>query len=344
VGKHLPRLDLAKTRISFFFVLLFLSISLGWYVYTSGATSFDAVVGFGDQVSRNLIADFFNPMARTTTVLRGLGGGEAVSFGHQVGRIFFYTAEFLILIGIVQMLLKRDNAKLGREYSILAVLSFSILVIAIVVPNFARFFRMERFYQISLLFLAPFLIFGLRALCDFVRKKGKNETLTIALALVVIIPFFFFETGFIYEITGDFSYSIPLSMYRMDRILLYSSTTSAKEISGAQWLSHNQNASHSVVYGDFIATFNVLTSYGMMSGENLLELSNRTYPTQTLSSDGMIYVYLREVNTVERVLVGQSEICNSSDILSSFATQNFVYSNGLVEAIAINNIMASVSS
>jgi uncharacterized membrane protein len=315
-----------NTRIGLSFIVLLFVVTFGWYIYTSSSAPFDALVNFGGQVSRNFISDFFNPSTRTTTVLTGIGVTGAASFAHLAGRLFFYLSEFLIIMGVLRTLWKKEFARFGSDYTMFSILGLAILISCIAVPNFAKYFRVERFYQISLLFLAPFFIIGIQTISGFLTTrflKTHKETLALGLILIAVVPLFFFETGFIYETTKDFSYSVPLSMYRIDKISLYDRTTDAKEVAAALWLSNLQDHAHNLIYCDFVSLPNVLTSYGMMSGANLRELLNNT----KFLKDGN-YVFLRGVNTQEGIVESQTvENFNITNIQSALESQSLVYSN-----------------
>jgi uncharacterized membrane protein len=257
--------------------------------------------------------------------LTGIGVTGAASLAHLIGRLFFYLSEFLIMIGVLKIVLRKDFARFGSDYTMFSILGLAILIFCIVVPNFARFFRVERFYQISLLFLAPFFIIGVQTVSGFlsarVLKKHK-EVLALGLALIAVVPLFFFETGLLYETTKDFSYSVPLSMYRMDKTSLYDRTMDAKEVTAALWLSRLHDPVHDLVYCDYTSLSQVLTSYGMMSGENLRQLENKT----SFAGEAN-YVYLRSVNTQQGVIEGQGTQFNISDISPLLERQSLVYSN-----------------
>jgi uncharacterized membrane protein len=245
------------------------------------------------------------------------------------------------------MVLKKEYKKFGYEFAILTVLNFGFLIMGIVIPNFARFFRMERFYQISLLFLAPFFVLGGELVFHYVsgvfakifpRISGtrilsveRSQIVSMSLVLMVLIPFFLFETGFIYEIRKDYSYSLPLSMYRMDRPLMYERITDAKEVASAVWLSDHLNTLDSVVYSDLISMSHALVSYGMLS-ENLRLISNTTKLT-----DNIGYVYLRGVNTKDGLVVGELFTWNISDIQPIFGYQNTIYSNDDCQVLLLIN-------
>lgn len=322
LGQHAGVILHKTMRMTPWMILTFFAMSFGWYIYTTNSTSFNEIVGVAEYISSSFLRDFFSPSSRTLTVLRGVGIGEAASTGHQIGRIFFYAAEIFIALGIVEMLYKKKQAKPSHDYAMLAVMSFTILLMCIVVPNFAAYFRAERFYQISLLFLAPFFVSGGVSFFNFISRK-TNQTLSVSLILLILIPFLLFETGFIYEISGDYSYSVPLSKYRMDKAELYQRITDESEIEAATWLSTNLDFSTSYVYADSTSISHVLTSYGMMPTENARLLTNTT-----TFIDDITFVYLRRVNVDEGIVTaGYSPTWNLSDVQSLLNGLNVLYSN-----------------
>jgi uncharacterized membrane protein len=302
-------------------------MAFGWYLFTSSQASFAAFTSFGSQISANFVTNFLNPSSRSEMVLTGLGVGTgAASFSHLVGRLFFYLSEFLIVIGVFRTLLKKEFARFGSDYMIFSILGLAILVFCIVVPNFANTFRIERFYDISLLFLAPFFVIGVQTISGFLTArflKKHKEAFALGLILITVIPLFFFETSFIYETTKDYSYSVPLSMYRMNKTSLYDRTTDAMEVAAALWLSSEKDPAHDIVYCDYTSLTNVLTSYGMMSAANLRQLPNST----AFVKDGN-YVFLREINTQEGIIEGQLENFPTSTLQPVLANESLVYSNG----------------
>jgi uncharacterized membrane protein len=330
--RRMQMLNLApgtKAKLTLSFVLIFFTFAFAWFVFTSANTLFNALVETLTRISQHFITDFLDPSARTATVLKGLGAGGATSLLHVAGRVFFYGAELFVVIGTAIMLFRKEYKKLGYEYSMLTVMSFGLLIMGIVIPNLARFFRMERFYQVSLLFLAPFFVLGGEAVFHFLSRR-KSQIMSLSLVLVILIPFFLFETGFIYEVNKDYSYSLPLSMYRMDYVLLHERTTDAKEVTGASWLSDHINLGHSLVYGDFISTSHVLMSYGMLSSENSRFLTNNTR-----FDGGSNYVYLRRVNTRAGMIPGEYYNWNISEIQPVLDNQSTIYSNGDTQIIYV---------
>ena len=120
----------------------------------------------------------------------------------------------------------------------------------------------------------------------------------------------------------DDIYSLPLSMYRMDRGLLYDRITDDKEVIAARWLLNHVNYSHSVIYGDYISRDHVLTGYGMITTEYSRILQNYTKYTNERN-----YIYLRGVNIIEGKLRDQGDFWNISYISQMLDNQNNIYAN-----------------
>jgi len=306
-------------------VLLFAILTFSWYIFTSSSAPFDAILNFGSYVSNNIIADFLNPAARSTTVLRGVGLTDAISILHRIGSSLFYIIELFILIGFVKLLFKRKETNFSEGYYLFSIFNFLVLTMAIVIPNFATAFRIERFLVLAFMVLAPVFTLGGKTIFEFVPKR-KVQTMALNLLLIILIPVFFFQTGFVYEISGDDSFSVPLSMYRMNHVILYSVIVDEQEVTGAEWLKTHMNVSDNPTSADYISAYHVLTSYGMMTTKNLLILSNITK-----ISDLGTHIYLRRVNIERNTMIYVSGergySWNTSEISSILANLSVVYAN-----------------
>ena len=58
------------------------------------------------------------------------------------------------------------------------------------------------------------------AASKFVLKHEKTIVVSL-LVVAVLVPYFLFQTNFVYQVAGTDSWSIPLSGYRMDPVRLY---------------------------------------------------------------------------------------------------------------------------
>lgn len=199
----------------------------------------------------------------------------------------------------------------------------AFLAMVILVPGLANTLNMTRFYHILLFFLAPFCVVGAELIVKLLSKR-ENEFAVSALLLIVLVPFFLFQTSFVYEVTGSDSWSIPLSGYRMNALRLYGlyGYTDAYSVYGAQWLSKNVDVKNLALYADERARASVLTIYGMIYSGYVNGLSNITI----VADNGV--VYLSTLNVVEGVIPFGRLSWNTSELSFIFDDLNIIYVNG----------------
>jgi uncharacterized membrane protein len=247
-------LRLKSSRISILLVVFFFVTMFSWYIYTSGSATFNSFVDFGNYVYSQL-GSFFNPSSRGQTVLLGLGLQAAPTIWNTVSRAFAYLTEALIVFGIVGLIMKRIDIRFEKEYSIFTLTAFAFLIALIAVPGLANTLNMTRFYHILLFFLAPMLVLGAEFLVQLISKRRIKIEASVLL-VVILVPYFLFQTGFIYEITGTQSYSLSLSKHRMDAFFLRYDLGyfDDSEVSGASWMARNADLNLSRIYADFDQT------------------------------------------------------------------------------------------
>ena len=315
-----PSRNITVTMVVFFSVVMFL-----WYIYTSNSAAFDSLISFGDFVYEQL-DQFFNPASRGQTVLRGLGMEAAPTIWNMFSRAFAYLTEFLIVVGFVGLIIKRKTVQLGREYFIFILIATTFLVALVAVPGLANTMNMTRFYHILLFFLAPLCVLGAKFLVKLVSKKEKELGIS-ALLLIVLVPYFLFQTGFVYEVTGSESWSLPLSMHRMNGYWLHypMGYVYTQDVFSAQWMSQNVDIQNTQLYADASSQTNILTSHSMIYSGYVNILSNVT----RVSPTGI--VYLNRLNVVEGIIVGKRYVWNISEFSPIFDGMNKIYSNGASE-------------
>jgi len=311
-----PSKNITVPMVAFFFVVMFT-----WYIYTSGSATFDSFLAVGDYVYRQL-GDFLNPASRGQTVLTGLGMAESPSIWNTMSRIFAYLVQAFIVFGFVSLVTKRTRIRIEKEYFIFSLTAMAFLAALILVPGLANTFNMTRFYHILLFFLAPLFVIGVVFIVKLLSKREKEFAVS-ALVLIVLVPYFLFQTNFVYEVTGSDSWSIPLSGYRMNALRLYGSYgyTDAYSVYGAQWLSENAHVENSAFYADESARTYVLTVYGIIVGGEY-SLSNVTI----VADNG--FVYLSTLNVVYGVILSGQLSWNTRELSFIFDDLNLVYANG----------------
>jgi len=317
-------------------ILMIFAFSFAWYIFTSSASAFEDFLNTMDYIFRNLLNDFFKPESREGQVIAALGGGEVYSLWNIFGRLFFYISEAFIVIGLIKLIIDRSKGKrLNRAYEAAVLLNFAIIMMCIVLPNFSRALQVSRFYQISLLFLSPLCIIGGKTIITLLSKRRKS-VYTIFLMSLFQVPFFLFQSGFVYVITGSPTWSIPLTYYKGDFInpQLYNDITYEQEVVAAQWLRQQKpESSRHLIYADLLMLDHVLTAYGLFPPEIERRLTNTT--TLVLGA----YVYLGRLNTIKGIFGGYKGAVswNISDF-SRFETVNKIYSNGVSEVYHCNGL------
>lgn len=310
--------SLAKKRASYNLhigmVVLFLVAMFGWYIFTSGSVVYDSFITFSGYVTGQL-SDLFNP---SQEVLTGLGLAASPSLANTISRVFAYLTEIFIVIGIVGLVSKKTKFIFDRDFTVFALVATVFLVALIFVPGLSSTLKMTRFYHILLMLLAPFCIVGI---WWFVKALKKHESLiaTSLLIVVIIAPYFLFQTNFAFEVMQTDSWSIPLSGYRMDPTRLYGDFgyIDAYSVYGAKWASINTNYENNIAADN--GMFTALTGYGLIWKGYVTELTNTT----VLKTGEFVYLSYISINYEQETSNGTLPVLLNQT--------NVIYSNGNCE-------------
>ena len=127
-------------------------------------------------------------------------------------RIFQFATEACIIIGCLYLV--RYRKKFSPEYLSLVGVSVVMLGACLILPRFSNIINVTRFYHLALFLLAPTFILG----C-------MNKRL---LLLGVMIPYFLFCSGFVFEVAKyedvgkiNIPYSVALSNDRVELVGVY---------------------------------------------------------------------------------------------------------------------------
>jgi len=345
-------------------VILYIVFTLTWYMYISSGTPFHALVTIGQNIYSNL-TEFANPVARESLVATatGLDFPSASSLGRAF-RVLQLTTQLLIIAGFIRLFFRPESFKFRAEYIALTVVSTLILFACIVIPYFSGILEVERFYHITLFLLAPLCILGgepiyegmyklfrrflsrlklKRALLSQTYTSDTALTYYRVLALVVLIPYFLFNTGFIFEVSKSERYNVvdipsaeALSSYRMDM-----KTMNDREYAAQEWLTEVIDDYAWILADQYGKLHRSPALFGRISAfrpEDAQE--SGTEPTAVNA-----YIYLRTHNltTNEAVFMFQDgtrirfghlhfdDLPNLSRLINS---KNLVYSNGGAHLLA----------
>lgn len=332
IKSYLPEFNLKNLTLNYFlaFYIVFLLL---WYMNVSRSSAFNTIVGIGDHIYGSIFNEFLSPSPETMdrNVLMAIGATDPIvsSIGRNIHRNLQLITQFLIVLGFLKIIVYREYAKFKAEYFYLIVASLVILLLSIL-PNFAISLNMTRIYHIALFALSPlFIIGGMyvgEVLIKIMMLKNKliKDHAGFILILFVLIPYFLFNVGLVYEITKDSPTSMSLGMERMKndkntRDLFYTYYVQEQDVYGARWYYKNANAK---VYADS-ASRSVLRSYGIVSDyiENpLIRFKPKKY-----------FIFLSKKNVCEDSVFYRKTNLNVSEIPTFFNESNRVYSNGCGE-------------
>ena len=349
------------------FVILYSVIAVSWYMYVSSSTAFNTIVNIGGHVYYSIYTDFFNPAAREGSVMSAIGMHEpAQSLARNIKMYLFHATQLFIIVGVIRLLIQRNKMKFEREYIAMTLVSTVIILMCIILPFFSGKLHMDRIYLILLFFLSPFCILGgetvFKGILESFRfvssrfkqkqacatdlrwySKQDNEysdaisntnKIYVLLVLIVLIPYFLFNTGFVYEVTGDVPTSISLSMERTKKssdgnaTILLAGGSYEQNVFSARWLSKSMDKKKNRVYSDTASCWYVLPSYGMIYPSYPSYYSSRVLGNTTRVRDNS-YIYLSHRNVVNGLMTtDEGRDYNTIEISPLLWENNKIYSNG----------------
>jgi uncharacterized membrane protein len=299
-------------------VLIFSTIAFLWYIFANSSATFNLLTKEVNTVTSSL-SQFFNPASRGTA-LQGLGVVQTPTILNRVSSLLFIFTEFLLVLGFIRLMTSKDKtSKFSSLYKVFAALNMAIIGVNILLPTIADTFLMERFYQTTLIILAPLAVLGGKTIIDFMPKLNFRKLYASLLVFIVFIPLFLFQTGLIYEVAKVQTTS-PISTYRWTALELYGNIVDEQEVASAQWIPTYANVNNIFIYSDPVSQTNALTAYGMVGRGRMYTLSNTTTPN---SGD---FIYLANVS-----LISKGYIFNASQVSPILENQNKIYDNGECE-------------
>lgn len=326
--KGIKKANVRGTFVAFYFVF-----ALCWYMYSVRSVSLEAGVTALTNIATST-GDMFVPLTSEPTIVMNIQGGSA-SFLHFLGRLFFNVTELFIIVGVFRMILSRKEMDWDREYIPAVIVAFLLLFACLIIPEVASMLNMNRTYHLLLIFLSPCCIIGGITIFEMVSKLfgsiSLNRTFYMRiLVLTILIPYFLFNTGFVYEIAGDEEpTSVPLSMERMKKnedldvgVSYYSGNIQEQSVFGIRWLSQSRVINDEKAIYCTSRTRPMAMGYGMISWWTLSVFD----PLREIRKKDA-YVYLRYLNVVKGV--GKAPyLFNITEVSPPLEERNKIYDNG----------------
>jgi uncharacterized membrane protein len=334
-------LPVIKT-LSATFITIYLVFALSWYMYVSSSSVFTGIVSIGDHIYSSIFTDFFSLMSRESEVLQALGLEKVRPFFWvRVNAIVQHTIQIFIIVGVIRLMAKHRELKFTREFIAMVFVSTVILLMCIVLPFFGDKMDVSRIYHITLFFLAPCCILGGETLWKYVSKAFRSisfkRSTYAKICLIVLIPYFLFNIGFVYEFT-EHPAGNPVSFYRLaesndpiEKMTYYMYRMPTQDFVSAMWLSERKN-DQSAIYTGWLSKEHLLRPYPLPPTERIYILDP---PNMSIKKSD--FVFLRCLNVKDNIMmlpsinigshIFQYPYYNTTEI-TSLSVKNKIYSNG----------------
>jgi uncharacterized membrane protein len=333
-----------------------------WYIYTSSANPLATVVLVSKNIEspiEDMARDYLapgvtpaptalpptpgtttpltptpTPAPQTTQPLILIESGGSASLLHRLFVYLLLSTQGILVIGVLAAGFRKWSMKVKREFYVMAFVNLVVLIVALVLPNFASALNTTRLYQIALIFLAPFLVLGWIAIFRFLgslvrRDRPGTVALAIELLSIFLVIYLIFNTGMIFQIARD----VPMS-YSLDSLganLTYTIYNNL-EVSGAEWMIHAQRdielaQNHTYTPPIFSDTYRWL----LLQDWN----TSRSYQLPTAIDDTPpgSYIYMGTYNVakdkaVQVLWMGDNEKLSLLDLKGIRKTRDKIFANG----------------
>jgi uncharacterized membrane protein len=334
--------DRVKSGVSATLAALAVIIALGWYAFTGGGAPLSALNQFGSRTAAAFASELFS--TGNPEIASGLGIGVlGLSFAHALANYWVIATEVLITLGLILFIWRRGTLKTNTQFLVLMAASFLIMLAAIALPSVANAITTYRLYSLVLLFLAPCCVFGIEAIVDTTTRRLRANRhlarqLKYAALIGVLVPYFLFNYGVIFEITEHPSnYAFLPSQKQSERVLTYSGNGSwscllyppipRESVDAISWLS--SYAGISPVYTESSSRAQ-LSGYGQISPGSVRVFT----PSNVQRPLANAYVYLGAANVQQ----GTISVANASrteqlqiSLYPTLTAGDKIYTNGLAE-------------
>ena len=325
VSSNLASASYKSSMLSWHFICLYIVLALSWYMYIALGVSFDAVAMFGHHIYESL-GEFANPETKSSLITTGVGGGFlGSSLLGKIFKVLQYTTQLFIIIGFVRTILRPERYK--TEYIAFITVAMLILLSCIILPFVTVGMAMSRYYFACLFVLSPLCITGGKVILEGVtgltkkawssyRNQRQKHLLSINshnvpastespislkfLTLVVLVPYFLFSAGFIFDITGQGQEAIGTGNIPSSASLSHGKIDTPhynqQEVICAQWLAGSKEDDvNAKVYGDAGYSYSLLSVWLYEQGRQQV----REFGDERKDILKSSYIYFRTWN-VER--------------------------------------------
>ncbi len=236
-----------STILNIGFVLFYATMAMAWFSFVSSQSVLQSLGNISSFVGGDILTRFLNPLqSNSLNIFIGANNVPLL----QLTAIAYLIAGFFISFAVISALVQRRNRIFKREYFLLSIASFALLVVGLLFPHLALSLGIERLYHYSLLFLAPFCIIGGIAFFDLIinlikhQKKISNRGSSKKMVSLFIAVYLLASTGLIFNIAGQ---PVTFSMLSLNSTSAWHAHFNDAEMTGAKWVDKNTNTNANIL-------------------------------------------------------------------------------------------------
>ena len=303
--------------INIFIVIFFTAITVMWNIYVAGSITMIHILSLSSRFITAILTDILSPSSS-----QGLNIILATQdvFLHLVTKYIYFFIIFLFSIGILYLLINYHKLELNNEFKALSLANFTLCIAGVVVPYVSSSLDTTRLFHISTLTLAPYLVLGGQSIVGFLKSifriKVDTSGLNYKIIAMILCVFMLFNSGWVYEVTGDHPSSYLLNNN------IDTSIFNQMEVTGAK-LWNNQRLNQSI-YADLnrwllLESINLnytIPAYYRVNSTDHLNIPSNTFiylGTYNIQSDKFFLLDSPESNFVSTGTI----VYNSSKVYSN---------------------------
>lgn len=328
----------AKNDLAFISLTLFIFYSVmmfAWYMYTANASNLEGFIGIFQNAINSINGDFLTSSGVDQSLLLASGIAKTSSaFWVQLNGIIQRSALIFVIIGFFTFLWYYIQSKNLQVYVAFLITATFLLVLYLLIPSASVDLESSRFYQIMILVMAPCFVLGGIFFFKFISKIMRltlKKDITYKLILIILIPYFLFNTGFVYSFTESPSGLISINSYKYSnntdlQLEYYTTIVPLQDYNAVFWLSKNLD-NQSLIYGGYESKTFYLAPYPFSSDR----IKPITHVNQTLGNN---VLFLNTFNTKTNSLKVPPgfnytfRYFKLSDLSLSYNTKNKIFDNG----------------
>ena len=314
-----------KKNLSLTMVLIFFTLIFFWYSQLT-ETAFDAGVDFIGETLGNLNR-FFLDESRSSELGQLAGQELEYPILGRVNLAFIWGTFILTGIGVLTMLkrykemiilpdikLKKPDflkTKFEIEYPAMVFVCSGLLVAMVALPFVSVGYGLQRLYTLVLVLLSVCFIIGGITLAEHSKIKPY------LIILLILIPYFMFITGTIYQICGaPVEYTLNSGGKDYDKEYLHD-----QECFASRWFNEHAEENSPINATDYYGARKLISQ-----GKITVERATYSYFFDHLDIRG--YLYLSYNNVVNGKFARKGISYNMSEYSDTFIDKNKIYNNG----------------